>query len=466
MPGGTPLDGGALTYEGAQKLIDQYTGVNPNPNRADPAFAPKGDPLTLPSAKATAQVVQRDIPLVVVQNTWTVDQARAALSSHMVGIFERSAQLCDSILGDDRVMATLGSRRAGLFGREVRFRPANDSSAAREVLDAWQDHWPAFSGDSSLGIMSDYEVIMGFCDSQLVWDTTGTWKPYMRLWHPRYEYWNWQVRKLIALSQDGQIPIIPGNGKWVHHSRFGVERCWIRGAIRAVSEPFLGRHWARRDLFRWSEKHGLPIMVCKTPQSADPGERSQFVQQVANLGNESTVLIGKGVDQDNSYELDMLEAETISWQGFIGAIDHCDMAIVLALLFQNLTTEVKGGSLAATSAHMDIRDSGIQDDNAAWRSTLHDQVARPFAFFNFGDPDLAPWTEWDVASRSQYKENALQFKEFGNALAMMAKGGIQFDEVDAVRRFASERFGLDGLPSFSIKPPPSGSGGDGGFGGQ
>jgi hypothetical protein len=455
MPGGRPVGGEALTYAEAQAEIVRRTGVNATPLRDDPAFAPPGDPLSLPGAKPAAAVVQRDIPLVVVQNSWSVKDACNALAAHMMGTFERSGQLCDSILGDDRVMATLGSRRAGLFGRDIRFRPANDSKAAKEVLDAWTEHWPQFSGDSSLGIMSDYEVLMGFSDAQLVWDTTKTWKPYMRHWHPRFEYWNWDVRKLIALSQDGQVPIVPGNGKWVHHSRFGVERCWIRGAIRAVAEPFLGRHWARRDLFRWSEKHGLAIVLASTPMSADPGERSQFVQQVANIGSETTVLLGKGVDEHNSYGLELLEANSLGWEGFIGAIDNCDMAIVLALLFQNLTTEVKGGSFAATSAHMDIRDSGIQDDNAAWRSTIHDQVARPFAFFNFGDPDLAPWTEWDVASRSQYKSNAAQFKDFGYAIEVMARGGIRFKDVEQLRGFAQKAFGLADLPDFLIQDPPT-----------
>ena len=294
---------------------------------------------------------------------------------------------------------------------------------------------------------------MGFSDAQLVWDTTDVWKPYMRHWHARYEYWNWDVRKLIALTQDGQYPIIPGNGKWVHHSRFGTERCWIRGAIRAVAEPFLGRHWARRDLLRWSEKHGLGIMLAETPMSADPGERAQFVQQVANLGSESTILLGKGVDEHNSYGLRLLEAESLGWEGFIGAIDNCDMAIVLALLFQNLTTEVKGGSFAATSAHMDIRDSGIQDDNAAWKSTLHDQVARPFAFFNFGDADLAPWTEWDVASRSQYEANAKQFNQVGAAIEVLRRGGVEFDDPEVVRMWMAKRFGLDGVPTFRLVEP-------------
>ena len=463
MPGGN----GRVTFNQATREIEGQVGGTGDTIRSDPAFGPPGDPLSIPGTKATAKVVQRNIPLVVVQNAWSVQEAVGALTSHMIGVFERSAQLCDSILGDDRVIATLGSRRAGLFGREVRFRPANDSAAAKEVLDAWQSHWPQFSGDSSLGLVSDYEVLMGFCDAQLVWDTsTAVWKPYMRMWHPRFEYWNWAVRQFVALTQDGAVAIIPGNGKWVHHSRFGLERCWIRGAIRAVAEPFLGRHWARRDWFRWSEKYGLGILLAKTPMAADPIERSKFVDQAANIGSETTVLLGKGVDEHNSYELDLLESQQTAWEGFPGLIDSCDMAIVLALLFQNLTTEVKGGSFAATSAHMDIRDSGIQDDNAAWRSTIHSQIARPFAYFNFGDADLAPWTEWDVASRSQYEANAKQFSEIGKAIAMMSKGGIKFLDVEALQSWAAKRFGLDGMPRFDINDPPAGAGGGGGdFGG-
>jgi phage gp29-like protein len=462
MPGGN----GRLTFDQATRETERQIGGTGQVLQTDPAFGPPGDPLAVPGVKPLAQVIQRNIPLVVVQNAWGVQEAIGALTSHMIGVFERSAQLCDSILGDDRVIATLGSRRAGLFGRDVRFRAANDSDAAKEVLEAWEAHWPQFSGDSSLGLMSDYEVLMGFCDAQLVWDTSApVWKPYMRMWHPRFEYWNWAVRQFVALTMDGATAIIPGNGKWVHHSRFGLERCWIRGAIRAVAEPFLGRHWARRDWFRWSEKYGLGIMKAETPAAADPTERSNFVAQVANIGSETTVLLGKGVDEHNSYGLELLESQQTAWEGFPGLIDSCDMAIVLALLFQNLTTEVTGGSFAATSAHMDIRDSGIQDDNSAWRSTLHAQVARPFAFFNFGDADLAPWTEWDVASRSQYLANAQQFSEFGKAFMGMARGGVKFADEDAVRRWAAKRFGLDGMPSFEIKDPVAGGGSGGGGGG-
>jgi phage gp29-like protein len=458
-PAGQGQYGPVITFDQAQEEIREQTGPD-GVRRDDPAFAPPGDPLKLAGARPTAKVYFRDIPLVTVQNSWTVDAARSALAAHMIGVFEKSGMLADSILGDDRVMATLGSRRAGLFGREVRFKPANDSSAAKECLIAWQEHWPQFAGDGALGLMHDYEILMGFSDAQLVWDTTtDIWKPYMRLWHARYSYYHWNLRKFIALSQDGQIPIIAGNGKWVHHSRFSDYRCWIRGALRAVTEPWLVRHFALRDWARYSEKHGLPIVIAETPMAADPGERSQFVSQVANIGNETTVLVGKGVDKESSYGLDLLEATDTSWEAFPGLRNHCDMAIVLALLFQNLTTEVTGGSLAATSAHMDIRDSGIQDDNTAWRNTIRNQVARAFAYFNFGDADLAPWTEWDVASRSQYEANAKQFQAFGTALEVMARGGIKFNNTEELRLFAASAFGLDKLPDFTIGDPVSGGGG-------
>jgi phage gp29-like protein len=467
-PSGQGKYGPVITYDEAQNAIQEQVGLN-GIDRSDPAFAPPGDPLRLTSAQPTAKVVYRDIPLVTVQNSWTVDAARNALCSHMIGVFEKSGMLVDSILGDDRVMATMGSRRAGLFGREVRFKPANDSMAAKEVLDAWVEHWPRFAGDSSLGIMHDYEILMGFVDAQLVWDTTQPiWRPYLRHWHARYSYYHWNLRRFIALSQDGQVPIIPGNGKWVHHSRFGEYRSWIRGALRAVTEPWLVRHFALRDWARYSEKHGLPVGLAETPMSADPGERAQFVSQLANMGNETTLLVGKGVDKDNSYGYSLVEATDTSWEAFPGLRDHCDMAIVLALLFQNLTTEVKGGSLAATSSHMDVRDSGIQDDNTAWKNTLHGQVARPFAFFNFGDPELAPWTEWDVASKSQYEANAQQFQKFGTAIEVLRRGGIKFKNVEELRSFASSRFGLDGLPDFDVVDPvgagAGGGGGGGGFG--
>jgi phage gp29-like protein len=443
----------------------------PDPSRVpqnDPGHQPPRDPLTgvAKGEKSGVRVVYRDLPnissisgvLSTIQNSWTVPQV---LGSHMLGIFERSGQLWDSILGDDRVQATLGSRISGLFGREVRFSgplkgsPAYGSDAAKECQQSWEDCWPQFAASATMSEMQAYTIGMGFEPAQLVWDDSlPIWTPQARPWHPRFVYYHWPFRKYIALSQDGAIPIIPGNGKWLLHAPYGEYRGWIRGAIRAVAEPWLIRHFAIRDWARYSEIHGIPIRVGGVPAASSEPDRDQFQAALATLGNESTIMLPMGVDGEHSdFTLSLVEAKDHAWESFPGLRDHCDMAIVLALLFQNLTTEIKGGSFAAATAHMDIRQGGIEQDNQAWRLTIHNQVARAFAYLNFGDADLAPWTDWDVSPREEYTHNAEQFSKVGTAVEVLRRGGVQFKDEGALRKWIGERFGLKDLPEIEFKEP-------------
>ncbi len=444
-------------------------GGVPDIQRDDPAFQPPSDPLS-GQLKGIAKIVYRDLPLISTIVDWQVDWLRAAVRAHMWGMFEQSGQLVDAILGDDRVHATLGSRISGLFGREVRFRPANDSMAAKECLDAWVKAWPGFATVAAQTEMQAYTILMGFEPAQLSWGAMGgvEYCPYVRPWHPRYTYYNWSLRKFVAFSQDGSLPILPGNGKWLLHAPYGEYRGWIRGAVRPIAEPWLMRHWALRDWARFSEVHGMPIKKGIVPASAEQGQRDAYEAALSQLATETTLMVSQGNDGVNSYDFELVEAKDTAWEAFPGLRDHCDMAIVLALMFQNLTTEVKGGSYAATTAHMDIRQGGLQFDNAAWRWTIWQQVARPFAWLNFGDPDLAPITDNDVTPREEYEHNAKQFQEFGKAIQVLAQGGVKFTDTEQLRKFCSEKFGLDGLPDFEINDPVAtgGGGGGGGMGGM
>jgi hypothetical protein len=445
----------------AIKSINEQAGPT-GIQQDDPAFT-QFDPLKQPGREAVASVVYREIPVISIQNAWSVPGVRQALTSNLNGIFETSAQLWESIRGDDRVTATLGSRTAGLFGREVRHTPANASKAAKECCDAWAECWPQFAGGPALRTISEYEIGLGWAPAQLVWDTsTPVWKPTAKFWNNRYTYWHWGLRRYIALSMDGQIPIEPGDGKWMIHSKYDPYRAWIFGAVRAVAEPWLLRHFAFRDMARYSEVHGLPIRIAETPASADATERAEYAAKVATLGTETTLLLGKGVDAQNSYGFRLEEAKDPAWEVFSALIGQCDMAIVLALMFQNLTTEVKTGSYAAVQGHMDVRQNGIQADNAAWRYTLRNQVIRPFALFNFGDPDLAPTTEWDVTPLDQLDAKVERFQKFMTAIEVGRRGGWEFQDAEKARVWASVGMGFEGMPEFKItEPVASGMGGAG-----
>lgn len=440
---------------------------------ADPFFA-TGDPLNRPGPRKTT--VFRDLPLPTIQNTWDPQEAQRALWLHTHGAFEWSSQLADSLMGDDRVIATLGQRRSLLFGAETVFEPANDSAAAKEVLDAWVSCWDRKTGSTAtMSNIQDITTLMGLCPAQLLWDDSinyrsqTLWCPWADYWHMRYTYWDWNIRRLVAMTADGNVAIEPGNGKWIMHAPWGVKYGWMRGAIRPCAEPYLLRHYSRRDHGRSNEVHGLATRKGTIPANADPKDRDRFESQLGRLGSEPVITVTKGPEgsgQDWGY--DLVEAQARSYETFGAQIDECSMAIVISIVFQNLTTEVgSGGSYAAADQHGGELKSGVKCDELSWRSTIRDQIARPFAAFNFGDPDLAPVTSRDVQDVTDWDLAAGVLQKLGAGTQAMSAAGFKFKNPDEFRRYVRRYFGQK-LPEFEIStpaepasgaPPAAGAGG-------
>jgi hypothetical protein len=449
-----PARGGGVPFDVLARAKREVAGLEFG--TSDPAFLRTLD-ATDGSTRARAALVYKDVPLVTIQNTWSIDQMRGAIYAHIMGQFYSSGMLCESILGDDRVTATLNARASALFGREARFKPANDSAAAREVCDVWRDWWPRFSGTAGVRQLHDYGTMMGFSHGQLCWDTHQRglgYAPTLHPWHPVFEYWDWDKRCYMAIGSEGVVPIIPGNGKWLEFSPWGY-RGWMRGALRPVTEPWALRHFGFRDMARFGEVHGNPTRVGRVPIVGDPVERMAFQSALASLGADAALIVPGGVDPKDGqgYGYELVEATSQAWQVHPAQIDRCDMAIVLAILMVNLTTEVKGGSYAAASVAQDKELGGTQFDNQNWKSTLYSQVARPFAFLNFGDADLAPWTWYDIAANKELEDRSKRFYSFGQGVEVLRRGGVEFTDASEVHAWAVDHLGLTGLPKFKIVEP-------------
>jgi hypothetical protein len=246
----------------------------------------------------------------------------------------------------------------------------------------------------------DYAKMMGFGHDQIVWDTAQKgldYAPSLRPWHPVFEYFDWTLRKYMAIGSDAVIPIVGGNGKWLCHEPWGSYRGWLRGAIRPVVEPWMLRHFGFRDMARFGEVHGNPTRVGKVPIVGDPVLRQQFEAALKGLGADAAMIVPTGVDEDGTgYKYELVEATSQAWKVHPAQISQCDMAIVLAILSVNLTTEVESGSLAAAKVAEGKEATGTGYEARAWKNTWYTQLARPFAYLNFGNADLAPWTWLDV----------------------------------------------------------------------
>lgn len=409
----------------------------------DPAWQPITDPLKSGDIRARAQVINREIPNPTIQTGWDITAVRAAIQSLVTGNFDQPAQLVDALGGDSRVQSAMQSRVGGLLGREIRHQiPAKykDSALAKECLDAWVSHWPSMSNEPMLADMLHWSTLLGFWIGQILWDTTTPiWKPHLVPFHPRYTYYHWMYRRYVLITMDGQVAVEPGNSHFVLHAPYGRYRGWMRGSVRAIAPWWLARNYALRDEARYSERHGMPIGLAITPSGADAVEIQRYRDQVSQLGQESVIQLPQSQDPTiGSYDFKWLETTDGSYGVFQQLISQCNAEITLSVLGQNLTSEVKEGSFAAARVHADVRQAILEADGRAITETIYTQIARPFAALNFGDPDLAPRSNFDIIPYEDNKANADTFAQFAIAVSTLKSAGLVVTDINELAR----QFGL------------------------
>jgi phage gp29-like protein len=399
------------------------------------AFAPPVDPLIRPDDPA---VVYRDIPITAITGDWTIGGIRQALASHKVGMFAHSALLVDDAFGDDRVQATLGSRTGALFGQQVKHaRAASDVNG--ECANAWRAQWQGFTAArpedvggrwAHQSVMTEskrWAIMMGFSISELLWDTTVTpWRVTLKPWHPQFVYYRWDIRKFVVNTSEGPVVAEPGSGKWFVHAPFGMYRGWIHGAIRAIADKWIIKQLAWRDRARFNERHGLPIIKCYVPAAGDARQKELFIQSMSTLGQEAVVGLPQNVDE-TGYDLELLEARDRGSATFRETIEDADRAIILTIKSQNLTTEVVEGSFAAARQHGGTEQVTLEFDDATFAQDFYEQVGRPYAMFNFGDPDMAPYSSWDVQPIEDRAAEAKTTLDASTALVALKAAGVPVD---------------------------------------
>lgn len=382
------------------------------------------DPLDGADADSVARVVHRDIPITTLADSWTVERVREALAQAELGMFFEIAQLIDAVIADDRVHASLGSRVGALFGLPEVHREAPNGKRA---LKAWRGAWKKLNPSHALAEVKRWAIMLGFGVAEILWDTSVTpWQPYLKPWHPMFMRYDFNRRCLMAATLDGEIEITPGDGRWFVHAPHGLYRGWMFGVVRAIAEVWLQRRYAARDWARYCERHGIPIVQAIVPTTGKKEDKARFVQSLAGMGTESVVMTpqdagGKG------YDVKMIEAHDRSWEAFKGQIERCDTAITLAIQWQNLTTEVKEGSLAAGRVHADVKQSCLEFDARTMSHDTDEQLGRPYASFNFGDANLAPSTGWDVEPVEDRKEQVATLESFTRALTALRTSNVDVD---------------------------------------
>jgi phage gp29-like protein len=223
-----------------------------------------------------------------------------------------------------------------------------------------------------------------------------------------------------------------GDPQWLVYAPHGIERGWMMSLVRSLAVPWLIRQWGWRDWGRYSEVHGLPTRKGKVPYGASEEDKQRFIQEIASLGTESTIRLPQGATKDDpGFDVELLEAESNTWEGFEKLLVRADTCIAVRIVGQNLTTEVEGGSYAAANVHDRVRNDILRADADSLAEALHRQTLSDYARFNFGDPGLAPLPKWDVEPPEDENAEATAAKTWADAIVTLQATGAKPD-VDAI----------------------------------
>lgn len=378
---------------------------------------------------------------------WSVPQVRRALDAHERGEFFESGLLADAIMRDDRIFATLDTRVLAVLGLPFKVNAGIDEDEFAITLASQVSKWLFHAIPEAVwaDILRNQNR-MGFAVGELTWSrhASGEMRPKLHVHHSQFVTWSHYTGLFSLQTTAGLIPITPGDGRWVLFAPNGQQQPWMNGTIRALSIPYMIRTFARRDWARRSEVEGIGVRKARIPAQGDPKIVDKFLRDVKALGAESTIRLPEGFD----FSIEAPAATAAD--GFSKLVSHCDMAITLAILGQNLTTEVTGGSFAAATVHAKVQLDRLEADVAMLSTTIRDQILVPWGRMNFEDfdEDATPWPKWDTNPPEDIQRDAQALLTLSQAI-----GGLLTQGVDVAPVF--EKFGLKlGQSSSAASLPP------------
>lgn len=378
-------------------------------------------------------------------DSWTPELIRQAESAADAGQLRWAAELCDALLGDDRVLSAR-DKLSALFGMPLVFEDGVGRArrTALRYLEAEADWWAAFS-DESLAELLWWGVHMGVGIGELIWvEEGGRLTPRLKVWHPRALRQDLGTGQWFVRTADGvDEPVVVGDGQWVVFTPKSESSPWQQGAWRAVSRWWRLKRYAMFDWGRACEQ-AAGLKVASTVDGSDT-DREQLVDDLVNSGADVALALPPG------WTMTQLAMSASTKDMFDGLITAANTGTAIAYLGVNLTTEVTGGSFAAAGVQADGFLATLRSLASALGTCLRAQVLAPWAHFNFAATEAAPWPVWQVEPKADPKARGDAALALGNGLNALAKEVPEGFTLDRTAEF--ERAGFALVPLTAVEPP-------------
>lgn len=378
---------------------------------------------------------------VDVLSEWTIPQVQLALLEHEEGTFASSGMLAEAMLRDPDIASDLGTRVRQLASRSalpfcVEPSDEGDGRKRQAVADEIEALWWTAHPEPTIAAVDRDAIMIGGSVGWIEWFRSAfAWTPVL---HPlpvhglrRQEHdrtWHY----VDGVGTDHLVT--PGDGKWFLHLPHG-DRSWMMGAVRALGIPFALDPLVLRADARFCERHGLPLLAVYEPYSAtdniegpDGKGAKEFYQRFERAMKGGIVRLPQAQDKDTpGWGAKWMELTSRSSSSFDNLLLELRRRKQLPILGRAPDKVALGGDGEAAAGQVKVEF--LSSDAETISTSLRDQVWKPYALFNHGDPRLAAWGRWNTRPPIDLATRAGTLKTAGESLAALEAQGVDTDPV-------------------------------------
>jgi len=365
-----------------------------------------------------------------------------------------AARLARSVRTDGTIGGLLGTRTGGLMRLPKMFRGTPEVVAALDKSP--EDDIGLFDrifAPKELARFIADGIVLGVAIGELVWLPHLRHPVFVRL-DPEFLRYRWAEDRWYYRSIAGELPITPGDGRWILHTPGGYQAPWQNAMWESLSRSFIAKDHAFNFRENYSSKLAHPARAAYAPAGATEPQRRGFLRRVIAWGINTVFELPPG------WEVKLIESNGKGYEVFAQTIETSDRESMIALAGQIVTT-TGGVGFANADIHATIRGDIIQDDGDGAAATINEQGLRPVVNLLFGGAARGS-VAWDSRPPADRKAEADAMSACAKAIEDMNKQlaphGLCVDVREMTTRYKVPVVAIQvpaQVPANDTAPPPA-----------
>ncbi len=362
---------------------------------------------------------------------WTPALIKAAELNADGGNLRLAADLCESMMVDDRVSRCLGAI-AGVISLPLTFDPPGDGDSETDpVSEALSRDWWKFFPESEQRSLISWGMLLGVGLPHVEdWqhdDETGRVLPMTEVWNPKNLRCDLTASKwFLRLNDNTEVEITDDSDRFWLFRPYGKRRPWAHAPWRGLARLCLLKRYALDDWAVYSEvrARGTDVITesaIENAKSVGDEERKLLASDLKAMGKNGKIVLPAGFD----YKL--VESSANTWATYRAQIEVANAAISINLCGGNLTSEVQGGSRAAATVHDQVEQRVIRTVSESLSTDSRQGTLVKYTEYNFGDRKRTPYAKWNTEAPADRSTRADVLVKVSQYVTNMVLAGFEPD---------------------------------------